>query len=42
MNRPHAGLGKTIILSLLEGGKALHGGDVCVVCCVLIYKLIPM
>jgi hypothetical protein len=28
----HAGLGKTKKLAPLEGGKARHGGDVCVVC----------
>jgi hypothetical protein len=39
---PHARLGKTLKLAPLEGGKACHGGDVCVVCCVLIYILIPM
>jgi hypothetical protein len=30
----HAGLGKTKKLTPLEGGKACHGGDVCVVSCV--------
>ncbi len=36
---PHAELGKTKKLAPLEGGKACHGGNVCVVCCVLIYIL---
>jgi hypothetical protein len=39
---PRAGLGKTKKLTPLEGGKACQGGDVCVVCCVLIYIQIPM
>jgi hypothetical protein len=36
-----AGFGKPKKLALLERGKAPHGGDVCVVCCALIYILIP-
>jgi hypothetical protein len=38
---PHAGLGKTKKLAPLEGAGAHHGGDACVVCCVLIYIPIP-
>jgi hypothetical protein len=39
---PRAGLGKTKKLAPSEGGKAHHGGDVCVVFCVLINILTPI
>ncbi len=35
--RSRAGFGKPKKLAPLEGGKARHSGDVCVVCCALIY-----
>jgi hypothetical protein len=38
---PCAGLGKTKKLVPLKGRKAHHGGNDCVVCCVIIYILIP-